>query len=110
MPEFPSVGAVDRNGYRALCDSFLNASTSEVTGYNVYRSTSRTGRYNKINPSLDPDTTYRDATIVGGSTYFYATTAVNSSGQESGYSNRSPRWWCRKRLSRLGLRALTLEI
>jgi hypothetical protein len=65
-----------------------NASTSEVTGYNVYRSTSRTGRYNKINASLDPDTTYRDATIVGGSTYFYATTAVNSSGQESGYSNR----------------------
>jgi hypothetical protein len=64
-----------------------NASTSEVTGYNVYRSTSRTGRYNKINASLDPDTTYRDATIVSGSTYFYATTAVNSSGQESGYSN-----------------------
>jgi hypothetical protein len=65
-----------------------NASTSEVTGYNVYRSPSRTGRYTKINASLDPDTTYRDATIVGGSTYFYATTAVNSTGQESGYSNR----------------------
>ena len=65
-----------------------NASTSEVTGYNVYRSTSRTGRYSKINANLDPDTTYRDATIVGGSTYFYATTAVNSSGQESSYSNR----------------------
>ena len=65
-----------------------NPSTSEVAGYNVYRSTSPTGRYNKINPSLDPDTTYRDATIVGGSTYFYATTAVNSRGQESGYSNR----------------------
>jgi hypothetical protein len=64
------------------------ASTSEVTGYNVYRSTSRTGRYNKINTSLDPDTTYRDVTIVGGSTYFYATTAVNSSGKESAYSNR----------------------
>jgi Abnormal spindle-like microcephaly-assoc'd, ASPM-SPD-2-Hydin len=64
------------------------ASTSEVTGYNVYRGTSRTGRYNKINASLDPDTTYRDATIVSGSTYFYATTAVNSSGEESAYSNR----------------------
>jgi hypothetical protein len=65
-----------------------NASTSEVTGYNIYRSTSRTGRYKKVNTSLDPDTTYRDATIVSGSTYFYATTAVNSSGQESVYSNR----------------------
>lgn len=64
------------------------ASTSEVTGYNVYRGTSRTGRYNKINASLDPETTFRDATIVSGSTYFYATTAVNSSGEESAYSNR----------------------
>jgi hypothetical protein len=29
-----------------------------------------------------------DSTIVDGKTYYYATTAVNSSGKESGYSNR----------------------
>jgi hypothetical protein len=63
-------------------------STSEVTGYNVYRSTSRTGTYTKLNSSLDPDPTYTDTTIISGSTYYYETTAVNSKGKESVYSNR----------------------
>jgi Abnormal spindle-like microcephaly-assoc'd, ASPM-SPD-2-Hydin len=65
------------------------ASNSEVIGYNVYRGTSETGTYTKINSSLDPDTSYTDKTIVDGKTYYYATTAVNSSGKESGYSNRA---------------------
>jgi hypothetical protein len=65
-----------------------NASNSEVTGYNVYRGTSESGTYTKINSKLDPDTSYMDSTIVDGKTYYYATTAVNSSGKESGYSNR----------------------
>jgi fibronectin type 3 domain-containing protein len=30
---------------------------------------------------------YTDNTIVSGQTYYYATTAVDSSGVESGYSN-----------------------
>ena len=67
-----------------------SASTSpNVTGYNVYRSTSRSGSYTRINSTLDPETTYTDATVVPGKTYYYATTAVNSSGQESSYSNRA---------------------
>ena len=60
-------------------------STSSVQGYNVYRGTAP-GSYTKINSSLDPNTTYTDATVVGGMTYYYAATAVNSSGQESTYS------------------------
>lgn len=65
-----------------------NASTSPgVTGYNIYRKTSPTGSYTKINSSLDPDTSYNDATVVGPAVYFYATTAVSSKGKESGYSN-----------------------
>ena len=61
-----------------------NAST-QVAGYNVYRGTAP-GSYVKINPSLDPNTTYSDSSVVAGTTYYYAATAVNSSGQESGYS------------------------
>jgi len=64
-----------------------SASKSEVTGYNIYRSTSQKGSYTKINSTLDPDTTYTDTTVVAG-TYYYATTAVNSGGKESGYSNQ----------------------
>lgn len=62
-----------------------NASTSQVTGYNVYRGTA-VGSYVKINSALDPNTTYTDGTVTAGTTYYYAATAVNSSGQESGYS------------------------
>jgi hypothetical protein len=65
-----------------------NPSTSQVSGYNVYRSTSPTGALSRINLKPDPETTYTDANIVSGSTYYYATTAVSTSGQESAYSNR----------------------
>ncbi len=65
-----------------------NPSTSQVSGYNVYRGTSASGTLTKINSNLDPDTSYTDAAIIGGKTYYYATTAVNSSGKESVYSNR----------------------
>lgn len=63
-------------------------SPSSVSGYNVYRSTSSTGTYSKLNSSLLASTSYKDASVAGGATYFYATTAVNSNGQESTYSNK----------------------
>jgi len=31
---------------------------------------------------------YSDSTVQSGQTYYYATTAVDSSGAESGYSNK----------------------
>jgi len=63
-----------------------NPSTSSVTGYNVYRGAA-VGAYSKVNGSLDPNTTYTDNTVVAGTTYYYAATAVNSSGEESSYSS-----------------------
>lgn len=64
-----------------------NASTSSsVVGYNIYRGTAANS-YAKINSTLDPNTTYTDSTVTSGVTYYYAATAVNSSGQESGYSS-----------------------
>jgi Abnormal spindle-like microcephaly-assoc'd, ASPM-SPD-2-Hydin len=62
-----------------------NPSTSSVTGYNVYRGTS-VGAYSKLNGSLNSTTSYTDNTVVSGSTYYYAATAVSSNGQESSYS------------------------
>lgn len=66
-------------------DLSWTASTSSVAGYNVYRGTTA-GSYSKINSSLDPTTTYSDSTVTSGVTYYYAATAVNSSGEESSYS------------------------
>ncbi len=60
-------------------------STSSVAGYNVYRGISP-GTYSRINTTLDPSTAYTDPTVAAGTTYYYAATAVNAAGQESGYS------------------------
>jgi hypothetical protein len=64
---------------------YWNAST-DVSGYNVYRSTSSGGTYAKINSALDASTAYTDSGVTSGATYYYEATAVNSSGQESGLS------------------------
>jgi len=66
--------------------SWSASTSSGVTGYNVYRGTA-VGSYSKINATLDSTTTYSDSTAVSGVTYYYAATAVNSSGQESAYSS-----------------------
>ena len=65
-----------------------DASTSPVVGYNVYRGSQSGGPYAKINTTLDPNTTYVDSSVASSQTYYYVTTAVNSSGQESAYSNQ----------------------
>lgn len=66
-----------------------NASTSQVTGYNIYRGNTSGGPYSRINSVLDPNTAYTDSSVAGGQTYYYVTTAVNSSGEESAYSNET---------------------
>ena len=63
-----------------------NASTSQVSGYNVYRGT-QVGAYSKINSILTPSTSYTDNTVSPATKYYYAATAVDSAGKESGYSN-----------------------
>jgi hypothetical protein len=60
-----------------------DASTSQVSGYNVYRSSSLSGTYSRLNPSLDAATAFTDNTVASGSTYYYDVTSVSSSGVES---------------------------
>ena len=63
------------------------ASNSAVAGYNIYRGAQPSGPFAKINSSLETATVYTDGTVLSGQIYYYATTAVDSSGAESGYSN-----------------------
>ena len=61
-----------------------NPSTSpNVTGYNIYRRTGTSGGYTKINTAVNSATSYVDTSVTNGLTYYYETTAVNSSGEES---------------------------
>jgi hypothetical protein len=63
------------------------ASTSTVAGYNVYRSTVSGTQYTKVNSSLVGGLAYTDGTVLGGTLYYYVTTAVDASGSESTHSN-----------------------
>lgn len=63
------------------------ASTSTVSGYNIYRSAVTGGSYFRMNSSLIGALTYSDSTVQSGQTYYYVATAVESAGNESGYSN-----------------------
>jgi fibronectin type 3 domain-containing protein len=64
------------------------ASTSTVSGYNVYRGTADGGPYTLINLSLLTGPSYTDTTVQSGLTYYYVTTAVDSSGVQSVDSNQ----------------------
>ena len=63
------------------------ASTSVVVGYNLYRGTQSGGPYAKVNSSLQSMTSFTDATVASGTTYYYVATAVDNQSVESTYSN-----------------------
>jgi hypothetical protein len=69
--------------------SWSASTSSNISGYNIYRAgyASACGSFSKINPALNTGTLYTDSGVVDGANYCYATTAVNTSNEESGYSN-----------------------
>ena len=67
--------------------SWTASSSSNISGYNLYRGPSTNGPWGSpINSSLIAGTTYTDNSVVDGQTYYYEATAVNSSNQESAKS------------------------
>jgi len=89
----PTVEALTGNGIpppqHSVALSWTASNSQGVTGYNIYRGGTSGGPYSKINSVLDASTLYTDTTVVDGQTYYYVTTAVNSSNEESGYSNQT---------------------
>jgi fibronectin type 3 domain-containing protein len=61
-----------------------NASTSTVTGYNVYRGTKSGGPYTLL--ATVNSLTFTDTTVIPGTTDFWVVTALDNT-QESVYSN-----------------------
>jgi fibronectin type 3 domain-containing protein len=69
--------------------SWTASTSSNISGYNIYRAvyTTTCGSFSMINPTLNTSTSYSDSGVTDGTSYCYTTTAVNSSNQESAYSN-----------------------
>ena len=88
----PTTQALNGTGTAAQAHSVdlsWNSPGSGVVGYNVYRGSKSGGPYSQINSALDASTTYTDNSVTAGQTYYYVATAVDWSGNESGYSNQA---------------------
>ena len=66
--------------------SWKASTSSDVVGYNVYRSLDG-ATWKKINASLLASTLYSDSTVANSTAYYYAATAVDISGKESSKSS-----------------------
>jgi len=65
------------------------STSSNLSHYNVYRGVTSGGPYTLVR-NVGLVTTYVDNNIQNGQNYYYVTTAVNSVGEESAYSNQAP--------------------
>lgn len=67
---------------------YLNwqANQRPVLGYNVYRSTRQSGPYVRVNESLLEQTAFVDRFLAADQHYYYVLTALDETGEESGYS------------------------
>jgi hypothetical protein len=85
----PATVTLSGTGVQTVSHSITltwTASTSTVSGYNVYRSSVSGGPYTKLNSSTIAATTYMDSTVKAGQTYYYVVTSVDTSGVESANS------------------------
>ena len=68
--------------------TWSSSSSSGISGYKLYRGSASGGPYSLLTSGLS-STRYTDTNVQSGSSYFYVTTAVDSTGQESGYSGEA---------------------
>ena len=80
----------DRAGRQRIClreQTNLDANpAADLEGYRVYRSSSATGTYTRLNTALVTGTSYADTAAPAGATSYYQLTAVDLSGNESARS------------------------
>lgn len=85
----PAVLRQQASGERHTVTLTWRPSSSQVAGYNVYRSMTPGGNYVRINSSIVRGLTYTDNAVVGGVTYYYVTRAVDDRSYESANSNEA---------------------
>jgi fibronectin type 3 domain-containing protein/peptidoglycan/xylan/chitin deacetylase (PgdA/CDA1 family) len=57
--------------------------STDATGYNLYRAATSDGSYVKVNNAPASAISYTDTGLLGGTTYYYKLTAVNSVGESA---------------------------
>lgn len=64
--------------------SWSSSTASDKAGYWIYRATSATGPFTKLNTTLRTSPSYSDTTAATGVQYWYQVTVVDQAGNESG--------------------------
>ena len=72
----------------AVTLSWSPSSSPNVAGYDIFRSTTSGGPYTQVNSAVVSGTTYTDAAVQPGQTYYYVATAVSTTGTQSSYSGQ----------------------
>jgi len=92
QPDIPAVVVSPSNlrggrsgGKTVLVWDNMNTTNDYLLGYNVYRRETGTKEYSRINADmlLFNSNTYSDSSLLNGTSYDYAVTALNESGSES---------------------------
>lgn len=79
----PTVPAAPSNLAAAVSTGAVSLSwgaVSGATGYDVFRGTASAGPFTKLTAAPQATTTYRDASVSAGITYWYRVAAVNGAG------------------------------
>lgn len=84
-----NFAATASGGSHSVDLNWIASTSSSVSGYKVYRSVTSGGPYTLLNAAPVTSIVYTDSTVSGGATYYYVVTAVDSSGNESIYSNEA---------------------
>jgi hypothetical protein len=69
--------------------TWVASTSADVKGYYVYRAATSGGPYTKLSVALAAGTSYTDTAVQAGQTYYYVSTAVDTSNLESAYSNEA---------------------
>jgi len=87
-PPGAPTGLVATAGNGQVTLDWADNTESDLSGYNVYRSTTQGSGYAKINSTVVSTSNYVDSTVTNGITYYYVVTAVDTGSNESTYSNQ----------------------
>jgi len=78
-----------KQAYYGIDVTWTPSPSSNVAGYNVYRSTVVGDLGTKVNAALVQGTEYKDTDVENGVTYYYTVRAVDTGGNEDGNKNQA---------------------
>lgn len=87
-PNAPSNLTGDVSVIGQIAIDWFNNTESDLSGYNVYRSTTSGSGFAKLNSSLVNVSSYTDNTVALNAVYYYRITAEDNSGNESSNSSQ----------------------